>query len=240
LGIEQVTDWSLPMSTLSTPFACPLFITSLDSPFAIVHVSRGSAVLPARAEIHRQVALMRENVFVGGGHLRGPEGDADDDRAHSIAIVENLGDGFVRICGHVRLIPRTVGDSESALPIEHYFPRALPRDREGRPDLAGAFEISRLFTVHEEARLQARMLVLLIAYAAGLAASLGWGTAYAMLGSELLRVFRAYVPAMEPLAEGRLLESYPTAKTPVRIRREDYERIALPEPRSTYFAPGRG
>jgi len=228
------------MSPSAGSFRTSLFSAFPDSPFAVAVVARGTTVTPGLADVHRQVSRAREQIFVGGGHLRGAERDGDDLRAYSVAVVENLGGGFGRIGGHVRLIPRTVGDSESALPIEHYFPRALPRDREGRPDLAGAFEISRLFTVHEEARLQARMLVLLIAYAAGLAASLGWGTAYAMLGSELLRVFRAYVPAMEPLAEGRLLESYPTAKTPVRIRREDYERIALPEPRSTYFAPGRG
>lgn|GEM_PF-5996495 len=228
------------MSTLSTPFACPLFITSLDSPFAIVHVSRGSAVLPARAEIHRQVALMRENVFVGGGHLRGPEGDADDDRAHSIAIVENLGDGFVRICGHVRLIPRDVDGFADELPIEHYFEEVLPRDGAGRLDLAGAFEVSRLCADHERGGVQWWMLSRLVAYAAGLAGSLGWRDAYGMLGSDLIGALRMYVPEMEELGEGRLLPEYPTPKTPVLIRREACERLAIVAPGSTYFEPARG
>jgi hypothetical protein len=228
------------MSLSSESFPTSLFTASPGARFAVTLVTRGSVLMPARGAVHRQVARVREEVFVGGGHLHVAEQDADDCRAYSVAVVENLRSGLGRVCGHVRLIPRGSGDSEIELPIEHHFAQSLPQDRTGRPALAGAFEVSRLCVVHERASARDRMLMTLLAYAAGLAGSLGWGDAYAMLGSDLVRVIRRYVPTIEELAGSRLLDGYPSAKTPVRISREGYRSIAIPAPGDTFFGPDRG
>ncbi|KQQ06284.1 MULTISPECIES: hypothetical protein [unclassified Rathayibacter] len=207
-----------PSTLADAAFESDVFETSPASRFAVLVAARGGAALPRREEVHARSSAVRELVFVGRGLLRGPERDADEDRACAIAVVENIGGGLARVAGGVRLIFRTIlddsGTIELPLPIEtegHFgdlFDAPLPSD---------SVEVSRLCIVADSGALRLRMLAALVAFTAGVSTAAAGGDAYAMLGDELVRPMRRFLP-LEELSPARMLE-YPTPKVPVLIRR---------------------
>ncbi|SMH49988.1 hypothetical protein SAMN06295885_3467 [Rathayibacter oskolensis] len=207
-----------PSTLADAAFESDVFEPCPASRFAVLVTARGGEALPQREEVHARSSAVRELVFVAGGLLRGPERDADDDRACAIAVVENLGDGLAQVAGGVRLIFRTFldesGTTELPLPIEtdgHFgdlFDAPLPPD---------SVEVSRLCVVTESGAQRIRMISALVAFTAGVATAAAGGDAYAMLGDELVRPMRRFL-ALEELGAPRTLE-YPTPKVPVLIRR---------------------
>ena len=220
-------------------FESDLFADRPGSVFAVLVVCRGRNVVPGREIIRSRSAALREDVFAGGRMLAGPEPDHDDDRSLHVAVVENAGAGRARVTGGLRLIFRRFVDGATAVDD------ALPIEAEGHfgdlftaPLGDGSVEVSRLCIVAERGGARVRMLSSLIGFAAGVVSDAGAVEAYAMLGDELLRPLRRFVP-LEQLADARDLE-YPTPKIPVRIPSTVLRTIRLTAEDQVMYAPLRG
>ncbi|KQQ07288.1 hypothetical protein [Rathayibacter sp. Leaf296] len=221
-------------SPASAPFATDVFDSRPHSGFAVLVAAQGSEPVPDHEELVSRMYAVREDVFVGGGLLAGDERDADDDRACAIVVAENLGDRRARICGGVRLIfrtfPRSGVPTPVPLPIEseaHFgdlFDGPLPAD---------SIEVSRLWVLADSGGRRAHMLASLVAFTARVATVSAGGDAYAMLGDDLVRPMRRFLP-LEELSGARQLE-YPTPKVPVRIPRRVLARAAAPAATTVLF-----